>query len=77
MPLNHSGRFHHYDHLQESWPQTVEPDPNQPINREKLGASGALAAKDGELVAERYNLELQFYPAAKPTDEPGEEFREK
>ncbi|MFZ0680220.1 MAG: hypothetical protein WAN07_21170 [Candidatus Binatus sp.] len=58
MPLNHRGRLHHYDHLQESQPQTVEPDPNQPINREKLGASGPLAAQHDELMAERYNLEL-------------------
>jgi ATP dependent DNA ligase domain len=30
------------------------------LNREKLGASGPLAAQDGELMAERYDLELQF-----------------
>ena len=70
MPLNHGGRLHHYDHLQKSWPQPVQPDPNQPINREKPGAPGPLPAQDGELVAERYDLELQFYAAAKPTVEP-------
>ncbi len=70
MPLNHGGRLHHYDHLQESRPQPVEPDPNYSINREKLGASGPLAAQDGELVPERYDLELQFYAAVKPTGEP-------
>ena len=60
MPLNHGGRLHHYHHLQESRPQPVEPDPNQAIDREEPGASGPLAAQDGELVAERYDLELQF-----------------
>jgi hypothetical protein len=59
MPLNHGGRLHHYDHLQESRPQAVEPDPNQAINREKLGASGPLAAQNGKLVAKRYDLYLR------------------
>lgn len=82
MPLNHGGRLNHYDHLQKSRPQPVEPDPNQAINREKPGASrplaaqdGELVAEDGELVAERDDLELQFYAAAKPTGEPCEEFQ--
>jgi hypothetical protein len=41
-----------------------------------LGASGPLAPQNGQLVAERYDLELQFYATAKPTAEPREEFRE-
>ena len=46
----------------------LKPEDTAPL--EKLGASGPLAAQDGELVAERYHLELQFYAAAKPTAEP-------
>jgi hypothetical protein len=70
MLLNDGGRLHHHDHLQESRPQSIEPDPNQAINPKNRGASGLPAAQDGELVAERYDLELQFDAAAKPTGEP-------
>ena len=40
--------------------QQVELDPNQPIDRGEPDASGPLAAHSGELVAESYDLELQF-----------------
>jgi hypothetical protein len=70
VPLDHRCRLDQNHRLQAARPQPVEPDPNYAINREKLGAPGPLAAQDGELMAERYDLELQFYAAAKPTGEP-------
>jgi len=41
-------------------------------NAELIYARGIapLAVQDGELVSERYDLELQFYATAKPTGEP-------
>ena len=44
---------HTHHHLQTAWPQSVEQDPEQAIDREQPGPTRPLAAKNVQLVTER------------------------
>src|ERR1022692_2847509 len=53
VPLDHCCWLDQHHHLQTAWPQSVEPDPEQAIDREQPEPTRPLAAKDVQLVTER------------------------
>jgi hypothetical protein len=52
MPLNDGGRLDQDHRIQTARPYSVEPDPEQPIDREPARPTRALAAKNMQLMTE-------------------------
>ena len=52
MPLNDGGGLDQHHRFQAGRPYSVEPNPEQPIDREEAGSTGPLAAKNLQLMPE-------------------------
>jgi hypothetical protein len=52
MPLDNGGRRDKQDRLQTAWPQSVEPNPEQAVDREQSGPPRSLVTKNAKLMAE-------------------------
>ena len=59
MPLDHRCRLDQDHHLQTAGPQSVEPDPEQAVDREQPEPTGSLSAENGQLMSKGENLEFQ------------------
>ncbi len=56
MPLDDGGRFDQHHRFQTARPQSVEPDPEQAIDRKQPGPTRPLATKNMQLMAQSKNL---------------------
>jgi hypothetical protein len=52
VPLNHRCRLDQHHRLQTAWPQSVEQDPEQAVEREQPEPTRPLAAKNVQLMAQ-------------------------
>jgi hypothetical protein len=52
MPLDNGGRLDQHHRVQTARPQSVDPDPQQAIDREQSGPTRPLAAKNMQLMTE-------------------------
>jgi len=52
MPLDDGGRLDQHHHLQTTRLQSVEPNPEQPVDREQPGPTRPLATKNAQLMME-------------------------
>src|SRR5208337_4420891 len=73
VPLDDGSRLDHHHHLQTEWPQSVEQDPEQAVDREQPQPTRPLAAKNMQLMTQGEVLQLHNRPttesASKPTDD--------
>src|SRR5208337_628930 len=76
MPFNDRCRLDQHHHFQTARPQSVEPDPQEPIYGDESPTARMLAMQDRHLVTQRDDLKFQFHAAPKPTSEPREECRD-
>src|SRR5208283_4717491 len=53
VPLDDGGRLDQHHHLQTAWPQSVEQDPEQAVDREQPEPTPLLPAKNMQLMMER------------------------
>jgi hypothetical protein len=72
VPLDHGRWLYQHHHLQRAWPQSLKPDPQQVVDREKPGPTWPLATQNLQLVRQREVL--QFHN--RPTTESAYEARE-
>jgi hypothetical protein len=77
MPLDHGRRFHQHHQVQTPRPHPVEPDPEEAVYGEEPGTTGALAAQDGQLVAQCDDLKLQGRAASAAPSDPREHLQER
>ena len=56
MPLDDGGRFDQHHRFQTARPQSVEPDPEQAIDRKQPWPTRPLATKNVQLMTEGENL---------------------
>ena len=52
VPLDDGGRLDQHHHLQTAWPQSVEQDPEQAVDREQPQPTRLLAAKNMQLMTQ-------------------------
>ena len=52
MPLDDRGRLDQHHRVQTARPQSVEPDPEQAVDREQPGPTRPLATKNVQLMTE-------------------------
>jgi hypothetical protein len=76
VPLDHGGWLHQHHRFEATRPHPVEPDPEEAVYGEEPNTTGALAAQDGQLVAQRDDLKLQSRTASAAVSEPRKQFRE-
>src|SRR5689334_7211677 len=69
MPLNHGRRLDQYHRFDDLRPNSVEPNPQEPVERGKLRPTGPLSAQDGQLMLKGNKLQLQRGAAVKTEDE--------
>ncbi len=60
VPANHGFRLHDGQGIQTAGPQTIEPDPKYPVEGCQPRPPVLLSLKDGQLVAQGENLELEL-----------------
>ena len=66
VPANHGFRLHDGQGIQAAGPQTIEPDPNYPVEGCEPRPPVLLSLKDGQLVAQGEDLELELGTGPKP-----------
>jgi hypothetical protein len=52
VPLDDGGRLDQHHHLQTAWPQSVEQDPEQAVDREQPEPTRPLPAKNVQLMTQ-------------------------
>jgi len=79
VPLDNSGRLDQHHHLQTAWPQSVEQDPEQAVDREQARPTRPPAARNVQLMTQGEVLEFHHCPttesASKPTDDRSHELK--
>jgi hypothetical protein len=63
--LDHGHRLDQYHRVDDLRPNPVEPHPQQPVERRKLGPTGSLPAQDGQLMLKGNKLKFQQGATAK------------
>jgi len=66
MPVEHSCRFYQHHGVEDLRPDSVKPDPEQPVGGEEPRLSGTLPVQDRQLMSQGDEFELQRSPAANP-----------
>jgi hypothetical protein len=69
VPLDDSGRLNQHHRLQTARPQSVEPDPEQAIDRDQSEPTRPLATQNVQLVTEGEVLQFQNHPMTESTTE--------
>jgi len=69
MPLDRGCRLDQHHGVEDPWPESVEPHPEQPVGGEQPRPAGTLAAQDGHLMSQGDKFELQRGAAAQPERE--------
>ena len=64
MPLDHRCRLDQDHHLQTAGPQSVEPDPEQAVDREQPGSTRPLATKNVQVMTQGEVLLVQEPPGS-------------
>jgi hypothetical protein len=62
VPLDDGGRLDQHHHLQTARPQSVEPDPEQAVDRDQSEPTRPLVTKNVQLVTEGKVLQAQNHP---------------
>ena len=70
VPLDHRCWLDQHHHLQTAWPQSVEQDPEQAVDREQSQPTRPLAAKNVQLMTEREVLQLHNRPTTESAYKP-------
>ena len=73
MPLDDGCRFDQHHGVEDLRPNSVKPNPKQPVGGEEPKLTRALPAQDGHLMSQRDELELQRGAAANTEREQGNE----
>ena len=73
MPVEYGCRFDQHHGVQDLWPESVKPHPEQPVGGEEPGLARALPAQDGQLMSQGDEFELQREATTKPEREQGTE----
>ena len=71
MPLDDGCRFDQHHGVEDLWPESVKPNPQQPIGGEEPRLAGTLPAKDGHLMSQGDEFEFQRGATAYPEREQG------
>ncbi len=66
VPSNHGCRLHDGQGIQAAGPQTIEPDPKYPVEGCEPRPLVLLSLKDGQLVAQGEDFELELGTGPKP-----------
>ncbi len=66
MPADDGLRLHDDEGVQATGPQTIEPDPECPVERCERGSRLSLSPQDRHLMAEGQDLELKLGSGPKP-----------
>ena len=69
MPLDDGGRLDQHHRVQTARPQSVEPDPEQAVDRKQSGPTRPLAAKNVQLMTEGEVLQFHNRPATESAGE--------
>ena len=71
MPLDDGCRFDQHHGVEDLWPDSVKPHPEQPVGGEKPRLARALPTQDGYPVSQSNELEFQRGATAHPEREQG------
>ena len=71
MPLDDGCRLDQHHGVEDLWPDSVKPHPEQPVGGEEPRLARALPTQDGHLVSQSNEFELQRSAAAHPKREQG------
>jgi hypothetical protein len=71
MPLDDGCRFDQDHGVEDLWPDSVKPHPEQPIGREVPRPARSLPAQDGQLMSQGDEFELQREATTNPKREQG------
>ncbi len=72
MPTNDGVRLDDDDDVQAARPQTIEPNPEEPVDPSQPGPGRPFALEHRQLMAEGNEFELQRGPVSKAWDDDGE-----
>jgi hypothetical protein len=75
MPVEYGCRFDQHHGVEDLWPDSVKPHPEQPVGGEEPGLARALPAQDCQLMSQGDEFELQREATTKPEREQGTEDR--
>ena len=64
MPVEYGCRFDQHHGVEDLWPDSVKPHPEQPVGGEEPRSARALPAKDGQLMSQSNEFEFQRSAAA-------------
>jgi len=71
VPLDNGGRLDQHHRVQTARPQSVEPNPEQTVDRKQPGPTRPLAAKNMQLMTESEVFQFKNGPTAEPACDSG------